>query len=457
MGPADPPQLGLLTFAWRLALAALFVGINGFFVAAEFALVKVRRTQLHSLAEAGSRRARLAEQIHSRLDHYLSACQVGITLASLVLGWLAEPAVAELLLYLLSTFGVTIAHSSPMIHGVALATALTIVTVVHVVLGEQAPKIWAIANPQLASLRLAYPLRLFALVFRPFIWGINDLSNRLLKTAGITPESLSESSHSVDELKAIVAGAAQAGNISGRQLELAENVFGIMGLEVRHILVPRVAVEFLSLQNDPAENLRVIRESGHSRLPLCEKGLDSVIGIVHTKDVMASLVDGKEPDLVALKRNPLFVPDTQPLSRLIVRMQRTRSHCTIVLDEHGTAIGLAFLEDAIEEIVGPIEDEFDAVAPRVQQTERGVIEMAGSLALPEAADWLEMPDLGEEADTIGGHVVALLGRLPRQGDELDIGDYHVTVVEVTRRRIMKLRFERRSQESASQVAAGDGI
>ena len=436
------PATDMPTFAWRLALIFFFVFANGFFVAAEFALVKIRSTQLHALVERGSRRARAAQHIHRRLDHYLSACQLGITLSSLILGWLAEPAVAELLLVGAAAGGLALSPGDPLVHGVALALALAVVTFLHMTLGEQAPKIWAITRTEATVLQVAHPLRWFAALFRPFIALINGISNLLLRAAGVSPAELGESSHSVDELHSILATSAQAGHISKRELELAENVFGIIGLEVRHIMVPRVDVQVLSLQVTPEENLRIIRESGHSRFPLCRVGLDTVIGFVHAKDVLRASVEGAELDLEKLARRPLFAPDTQPISRLIARMQRARSHCAVVVDEHGTAVGLAFLEDALEEIVGPIRDEFDEAEAEVEVSEGGVMELPGAMALPEAEEILDVPGLGDAADTIGGAVVARLGRLPRKGDELDVVPYRVRVQDVTRRRIVRLRFER---------------
>jgi CBS domain containing-hemolysin-like protein len=431
--PAD-----LSTVALRIAATLFFVFANGFFVAAEFALVKVRAAPLRDRAHR-SRRAGIAYHVRSHLDRYLSACQLGITLSSLILGWLAEPAVAELLLRVAGSAGLGLDPESPWLHAAALALALSVITFLHMTLGEQVPKIWAINRADTVVLQVARPLQLFTGVFRPFIWVINASSNRLLRVAGMLPGELGESSHDVEELRSILAASAEAGHISDRQLELAENVFAMIDLEARHILVPRVDVDSLSLQQPLEESLRVIRESGHSRFPLCEVGLDSVVGVVHAKQVLGRVAAGQAVDLRALARRPLFVPDTQPLARLIARMQRSRNHCAVVVDEHGTAVGLAFLEDAIEEILGPIGDEFDEPVATVRSAGGDVLELPGALALPEAAERLGASDLGDEADTIGGHVVACLGRLARPGDELTIGAYRLKVAEVKRRRIVRLQ------------------
>jgi CBS domain containing-hemolysin-like protein len=428
-------------YVWRLAATLFFVLVNAFFVAAEFALVKVRRTQIQARAEAGNSRARTAQHVLDHLDRYLSACQLGITLASLILGWLAEPAVAELLLVGAGALGVGLDPDDPWVHAAALALALGFVTTLHMTLGEQAPKVWAIHRAERTALRVARPLHLFTQALRPLILVINALSNAILRLLGLSLEEIVDSAHSAEELKRILSASAGSGEITSRQLELAQNVLDIIELEVRHIMVPRVDVVFLSLQNAPEENLRIVRESGHSRFPLCAVGLDTVMGLVHAKEVLTTPAANGAPDLRALARSAVYVSDTQSVSRLIFQLQRSRSHCSVVVDEHGTCVGLAFLEDALEEIVGPIFDEFDEATPGVVRLGSGSIEMPGSLSLPEAAGVLELGDLEDESDTIGGYVVARIGRLPRKGDRLEVGDWAVTVESVLRRRIERLRFD----------------
>lgn len=434
--------LDFSVYAWRLAATLFFVLVNGFFVAAEFALVKVRPTQIQARAEAGSSRARTTSHILSHLDRYLSACQLGITLASLILGWLAEPAIAELLLAGAAAMGLGLDPADPWLHAGALALALTIVTTLHMTLGEQAPKIWAIHRSEPMSLAVSKPLFVFAQALRPAILVINALSNRILRVLGLSVEEIFESAaHSAEELKRILTASAGSGEITRRQLELAQNVLDIIELEVRHIMVPRVDVVFLSLQNTAEQNLRVLRESGHSRFPLCAVGLDTVIGIVHAKEVFTASAPEGTPDLRSLARTPVYVSDTQSVSRLIFQLQRSRSHCSVVVDEHGTCVGLVFLEDALEEIVGPIFDEFDEATEDVVRLGTGAIEMHGSLSLPEAAGVLGLGELEDESDTIGGYVVARIGRLPRKGDRLDVGEWTATVETVMRRRIERLRFD----------------
>jgi len=441
---ATGQEFSMGTTIWRLVVTLGFVMLNGFFVAAEFALVKVRGTRIEVLAGQGSGAARTTQHIMGHLDLYLSACQFGITVASLILGWLAEPAVATLLLALADLAGLDIIQG-PLLHGVALAIALTIVTVLHMTLGEQAPKIWAIHNPETTALAVAYPLRAFTFIFRPLVGAINWISNAMLRIVGIPSPGHHEASYTAEELRGALIASAQDGHITARQRAFAENVLSFINLEVRHILVPRVEVQHLVLGMSEAEMLETIRSSQHSRFPLCKDDLDSTVGIVHAKDVLRALGDQRPLDFEAIARKPAFVPDTQPLGRMVVEMQRTRSPVAVVLDDHGTAIGLVFLENAVEEIVGPIQDEFDDEEPAIVPDGPHAYIVHGDLAMPEAIDLLDL-DVTEEDDTVAGHVVALLKRLPEPGDQVDIGSYKVTVTEVARRRIVALRFEDRTEK-----------
>ncbi len=433
--------VGLATFAWRLGALLFFVLLNGFFVAAEFALVKVRTARLEVLAEE-SAAARVAQHLHLHLDRYLSACQLGITIASLLLGWLVEPAVADLLMLGAAAAGLELAGDGPGLHAVALAIALALVTVLHMTVGEQAPKIFAIRRAEATTLLVAFPLRIFAALFRPFIAVIHAITNGLLRLVGLDPREIDEgAAATAEELRQIVQQSAASGHLTGRQEAFAQNVIRMVELEVRHVMLPRVDVDFLSLQNTVEENLRVVREKVHSRFPLCRVGLDTVLGFVHAKDVFREVAEGGPVDLRRLARKPLFVSDTQPLARLILQLQRERAQVAVVLDEHGTAVGLAFLKDAIEEIVGPIQDEFDEPPIGVKTLADGVYEVPGALPLPEARELLELDLEAEEADTVGGYVTALLGRLPQQSDTAEFEGHRATVLEVASRRIARLRIE----------------
>lgn len=451
-------DLGLSLFGvvWRLGATLFFVILNGFFVAAEFALVKVRASRIRELAEEGRGGAKSTQQMLTQLDRYLSGCQLGITVASLSLGALGEPAVSRLILATLDGLGYQPEVAPAWLPFVSIGIAFTIITMLHMTLGEQAPKMWALQRAEGTVLRAAVPLRLFTVAFWPFIAAINGLSNWMLRAVGISPGAAHEPSHSGEEIRAILSLSARAGHISDREQELAENVFRLIELEVRHIVAPRVDIDFLSLERTPEENLEILRGSTHSRFPLCEHGLDTIIGFVHGKDVLEQVLDGRGVDLRAVAREALFVPDTMPLSDFLLEIQARLVHAAAVVDERGTVVGLAFREDALEEIVGPLGDEFDEAVPEFRETSPGIYELSGHMPIPEIEDRLDFELLeqeDEDQDTIGGHVTARLHRFARKGDEVDVGPYRAKVLEVARRRVQRLRMERRREEEEEKATS----
>lgn len=436
-------SLDLFGVAWRLGLTIFFVVLNGFFVAAEFALVRVRTSRIEQLVRDGSGAAPTVQHILNHLDRYLSACQLGITMASLILGALGEPAVSVLLIAAAENLGFSVDSHSSWVPIISIGLAFAVITTLHMTVGEQAPKMWALRRAEGVALMVGRVLRVFAWVFGPFIGVINWLSNGMLRMIGLPSDLGHEASHSAEEIRSILSLSARAGHISDHSYELTENVFHMIELEVRHIIVPRVDIKFLTLDHSLEANLDRIRTSGHSRFALCEVGLDTIIGMVHAKDVLEVMLQGGTPDLRALTREPLFVPDTMSISNFLREVQTNRQHCAIVLDEHGTAIGIAFREDALEEIVGPLGDEFDHEERDYFEVEKGVFEIRGRMSLPELEDRLDfdLPDAErEEQDTIGGHVTARLGRLPRKGDTVRVGPFTATVVDVSRRRVQRLHM-----------------
>jgi CBS domain containing-hemolysin-like protein len=437
--------LDWLGVAWRLGATFFFVLLNGFFVAAEFALVKARTARIEQLARDGSRSARVARHILAHLDRYLSACQLGITVASLALGALGEPAVSRLLLAAIGAFGVAVAPGALWLHVVSFSIAFVLITTLHMTLGEQAPKMWALRRPEAGALRSALPLRAFTLCFGPFISAINAISNAILRLVGLPADAEFDASHSAEEIRSILSLSARHGHITQRAQELSENVLRMIDLEVRHIILPRVDADYLSLEWPFDECVRVVRETNHTRYPLCERGLDTIVGFVNARDVREAVLEGEKPDLRKLAREATLVTETMPLSDFLLELQRHRAHCAAVVDERGTVIGLAFREDALEEIVGPLGDEFDEDQPEFTEVAPGVYELSGRMSLPEVCDRLDFEldwEEDEEADTIGGHVTARLGRLPRRGDRVEVGPYRASVLEVARRRVQRLRLER---------------
>ncbi len=435
--------LDLYGVSIRLGATLFFVILNGYFVAAEFALVKVRASRIDQLARDGSRSAGIVQKILKRQDKYLSACQLGITLASLILGALGEPAVSVVLIGAAKNMGFDVAPDASWVPFVSIGLAFAVITTLHMTVGEQAPKMWALRRAEKIALTIAPPLYFFALVFGPLIAVINAISNWMLRFIGLPADLGHEASHSAEEIRSILTLSARQGHIAEHEYELTENVFRMIHLEVRHIIVPRVEVAFLTLQADQAENLERMRSSGHSRFPVCEVGLDTIKGILHSKDVFLETLQNTVPNFENLAREPLFVPDTMSLSDFLRELQSTRQHCAVVLDEHGTTIGLAFREDALEEIVGPLGDEFDELERDFVKSAEGVFEVRGRMSLPELEDRLEFDlpeDEREEQDTIGGHITARIGRLPRKGDTVTVGPYKAKVIDASHRRVERVQM-----------------
>jgi CBS domain containing-hemolysin-like protein len=437
--------IDLMGVAWRLGATLLLVVLNGFFVAAEFALVTVRRARIVELAEEGRFTARMTKHVLDHLDHYLSACQLGITLASLVLGALGEPAIATLITSLLDAMNVTVDASSPWLRGTSLVIAFTSITILHMTLGEQAPKMWALQHAQPAALGVSLPLRGFTLLFWPFITFVNAVSNSMLRAVGIDPKVAHETVPTRGELQRALDLSTEAGHIPEQGRALVDNVLRAIDMQVRHIVVPRINVAILSLKASAEANWSLMRKSGHSRYPLCENELDSIVGFVHTRDIFArGATTLTNAELRALARPALLVPDTWPLGELIAKLQTSRSHVAVVIDEFGAAVGLAFLEDALEEIVGPIADEFDDALDPFVELETGDFEVNGSMPLPAAVDRFGLALTDASGSTLGGYVTSLLGRLPKKGDEVRIGHYDVRVLSLVRgRAVNRLRLTRR--------------
>jgi CBS domain containing-hemolysin-like protein len=424
-----------------LAVLAL-VALNGFFVAAEFALVKVRGTQLDTLIEEGNRRARLAKNITSNLDAYLSACQLGITLASLGLGWIGEPVIGHLLQPLLFKFGV---HSESIVHGISIAVAFSIITTLHITLGEQAPKILAIQRSVPSTLFVSGPLRLFYVVFKPAIAFLNVASNWLLRIVFRTePVGGHELAHSEEELRVILAQSAEHEEVTQLGKELLINALDFRERVVRDITTPRGEVVFLNTEDSFEENLNVAIESKHTRFPLCEGHLDQTVGLVHVKDLIRIARDEK-PELLSIKRDVNVIPEMMPLEKLLPFFLQRHTHIAVVVDEFGGTTGIVTLDNVLEELVGDIQDEFDREAPELRKLSEDEFDVEGSLGLYELKDLVGLELESEDVSTIGGYVTAQIGHLPKEGEQTKIEDYKVTIVATDGRRVEKLHFKREAE------------
>jgi len=427
-----------------LILAFVLVLVNGFFVAAEFALVKVRGTRLEELRRAGEPWAARVQTIVSRLPQYMSACQLGVTLCSLALGWIGEPAFAALIEPGFQRLGVSAGLSFALAHTVSLVAAFTIITFMHIVAGELAPKMLAIARAEIVARWFSGPLRVFFIVTFPGIWLLNAMANLLLRVLGIpfAEEGAASHAHSGEELKLIVA-ESQSMPQSARDILL--NALDFHGQTARQAMVPRGSVAWLDLKKPLGANVTFAREQGYTRYPLCEGDVDKVVGMVHMRDLLQLPADADTAELRKIQRPPMFVPEAMPLGRLLREFQGRHTHLAIVVDEYGGTSGLVTLEDILEELVGEIQDEFDQELPPFQQLGAGAYLVDGSLPLDEANRRLGTGIEDPDNDTIGGHVVKLLGRIPVVGDRVDIGPYRVIVESMAGRRLAQLRFMRASE------------
>jgi CBS domain containing-hemolysin-like protein len=436
-----PPKLD----PWLgLALGLLLVALNGFFVAAEFALVKVRPTQIEPHAARGDPRGRLAQHMLSHLDAYLSASQLGITLASLALGWIGEPAFAWLLRPLLQK----IPGATPgMLHSATLTIAFVLITALHIILGEQAPKTLAIRKAEATSLWVSIPMYVFFKVTYPLIWVINKASSGLLRLVGLQPVSEEQLGHSEEELRLLLAG--RGAKLSKQKRELLDNIFELSHRTARQVMVPRADVTYLSLSRSMQENLEIARKSEYTRYPLCTEHLDDVNGMVHIKDLFHS---GKPPSsLEEIRRDILFVPESLTLDRLLRRMRQERSHMAAVVDEYGGVSGVVTLENVIEEIVGQIQDEFDRERPELVKKGENEYRVAGAMLVADLEDALRVDFSDRDEDTVAGVVLSELGRSPRIGDHVTVGRVEFEVLDAERHRIETLLVKVKPRESRERA------
>ena len=419
----------------KLFAAFVFVAINAFFVAAEFSIVKIRRSRLEEIEAHGNKKAKLAIKVTSSLDSYLSATQLGITLASLALGWIGEPALAVIIDPL---FGHWLKHDPILMHSVSIATAFTIITLLHVVFGELVPKSIAIQKTETAVMLVVRPLYLFAQIFRPIIYIFDHLAALALKLIGIQPAHDSDLVHSEEEIK-LIAGASQRGGIIDKtESEIIKNAVDFSDKIAREIMVPRQDMECLYLENTYEENFDIVKQSNHTRYPVCDEDKDNIVGMIHLRDI---LMNEDEKDITKMLREVLFVPESLSVSEVLHTMKRRRIHMAIVIDEYGGTSGLISMEDVLEELVGDIQDEHDTADDVYEKRlEDGSFEFLGMTLLDEAMEYMGLRTLDEhEEDTIGGYVFGLLARKPKVGDVVDCPLCSFEILEIDGFRVKKVK------------------
>jgi CBS domain containing-hemolysin-like protein len=425
---------------------------NGFFVATEFAIVKIRPTALKAMVEEGKPGAADALRMVEKLDTYLSATQFGITLASLGLGWIGEPAFARLLEPVVTAV-VPAAYVESLAHTISIAIAFAVITFLHIIVGELAPKSLAIQKPEATTLAIALPMRVFHFLFFPGIWLLNGTARRLLKLLGLSTASEASDVHSEEELRVILSGAVAAGTIGESRAELIGRALSMMEKTVRQVLVPRNQVRYLDLDEPLDRNVSEARAVGHTWLPVCRGNLDQVEGVVNVKDLFFLLARGQLKALAQVQRPVLFVPETATLEQLLTEFRRRRRQFAIVVDEHGGTSGIVSLADVVAEVVGNVA-EMGRKVDEVKTLPGGRLELPGSTGLDDLQDRLDVTfDVAtEDVTTIAGYVMSKLKRVPRTGDKVVIEEYEIAVEQMDGPRVVRVRIQPRLVAPNNPVA-----
>lgn len=435
------PEAPGISFGLRLLAVVGLVAANAFFVAAEFSLVAARRTRLEAMIRRGDRRAVVARQAIQSITRYISGTQLGITIASLGLGWIGEPALAAPLERLLGGLGSVAPVAA---HSIAGITAFAAISFLHVVLGELVPKGLALLHPETMSRWLAPSLILFTIATNPFIWLLNSSATGLLRLFRVRPMSERERVHSPEEILMLVEQSQKKGELAAEDARLIEGVFEFSEKNAREVMTPRTRMVAFPVALPLAEAADRVASTGRSRYPVYRESLDDIVGVVHAKDLLRALRTGGQ-SLEGIARAPLFVPGTREVEDVLADMKRQKVHLAIVLDEYGGTAGLVTMEDLLEEIVGPIYDEYDRPEPPTAPASAGASAPAATIipGVTELSDvnerfglQLESPDY----TTIGGLVFGRLGRLPRTGDQVGVAGATVEVVEMEGRRVEKVKI-----------------
>ena len=431
MEPAESPPIVV-----GLAAVVVLVLANAFFVAAEFALVGARRTRLDELARAGDGKARLARRAVQSLDRYISATQLGITRASLGLGWIGEPALAGLIRGGFAWLPASLASIAT--HGVASAIAFIIITILHIILGELVPKALALLHPEAVSGWVAAPLIGFAWIMQWPIALLNGSANRLLRLMHISPPGEHERLHSPEEIRMLVEQSQEGGSLLKQDARLLEGVFEFSEKTAQEVMTPRT--QMIALDADlsveaAADEVAVARRS---RYPVSTESLDEIVGVVHAKDILTALRSKPGQTVRTIMRPPLFVPGTREVEDVLADMKRLKTHLAVVLDEYGGTAGLVTMEDLLEEIVGPIFDEYDPLDKAAQGD--GATRRDGAMPITEFNTEFDAAIDDTDYTTLGGYVFGQLGRLPRPGDRVAVGNHVLEVVEMDGRRVKTLRL-----------------
>ncbi len=425
---------------FEVIIVFLLVLGNAFFVAAEFAIVKVRSAQLQPLAKKENKRAKIAVKVVSHLDEYLSASQLGITMTSLGLGWIGEPVTARIL----SPVFTLLSISNPQtIHTLSLTAGFIFITCLHIIVGEQAPKYLAIKYPKRTTMFISLPLNIFYLVFKPFIWLLNSGATLILKAMGIRSVTESEITHTEEELRHMIAEGTKSGAIDTTEQQLIEKIFEFNDKMAREIMVPRNQISAINIDASRDKIFRTVIEEGYSRLPVYKDTIDNIIGIVYTKDLISASEHRELITLQDIIRPAVFVPDTKQIGDLLKDLQRKKAHLAIVVDEHGGVEGLVTIEDIIEEIVGEIQDEYDIETGTVTPEKSGIY-LVNPVINIEDFNVKFQTDIPEDSDyqTLAGFLQKVTGHIPDIYERIDYKGMSFIVTKKTGNQILQVRVQK---------------
>ena len=419
----------------QLLLVLFLIFMNGFFVAAEFVCVKVRPSRIETLIQDGSRRAKYAKELTDHLDASLSVTQLGITLASLGLGWVGEPAVAELILPMTNAAGLDPVFG----HTIALAIAFTLITSMHIIFGELTPKSMAIQDVEGILLAIAFPMVIFSRIFKPFVWVLNHIANWTARQLGYR-SGIEEEAHTEQEIRLLMEESHRKGLIDDTEAGFVDKVFDFNDLNVREIMTPRTDMVCLYLEDSFRENMKTVLEEKLTRYPLCREDKDHIVGFIHVKDMIHAMAEGRRPILRRLVRKALVVPESMDISVLLKTMQGSRSQMAVVVDEYGGTAGIVTIEDIVEEIVGDIQDEFDEERPTAERLEGDVYSVDAKMLLEELEDILEIKIEDDDVDSVGGWLYDHINSEPRVGQMASAAGTTFFVEEIDGWRITRVRI-----------------
>ncbi|MBX4146684.1 hemolysin family protein [Paenibacillus sp. FSL W7-1279] len=427
----------------NLLLVFLLVLLNGVFVAAEFSLVKMRQSRLTQLVSEGNRLAGIALKVNQKLDAYLSATQLGITLTSLGLGWIGEPAISELLVApIMHSIGFT---DERLIGTISVAVGFCIITFLHIVLGELAPKSLAIQRTEGTALILSAPLLWFYRIFLPVIWVLNASANRILKMVGIEPASEAEAAHSEEEIRILMNESAKSGVIDENEMKLMDNLFDFSDLRAREIMLPRTDMDVLFTNYTLEENLRIVNETKHSRYPVATDNKDRIIGFVHITDLLLAEPE-KQRDLASLMRPIMDVSESTEISEVLRKMQARHEQLALVVDEYGGTAGILTAEKILEEIVGDLYDEFEDERPEIEVYDE-YFSVDGRMLIEEVNDLTGLMIEEHNVDSIGGWLFKELEGNPVVGKKTTFDGVIFEVEESTRLRVTRVMIHQKLESS----------